>query len=200
MAMAVTRHLPGLPALNPAQSVLIRDVVDAYSISGAQYLHLDRDAGSIEANQSADFVVLYRDILALPDAGNADAAARTKVRATYLRGPQVYQQTTRWAADHERRVAADRRRAPRWTAAGVAGRSCGSRPCRCRRAAPAAGMPQRRDGAPPPRLGLLRGRRRHRPSAANCLVAGPASQGRMPAGPAPRLDRGADRRITFPSR
>ena len=79
MSLAVTRHLPGKPALTPAQSIPIRDVVDAYTISGARYLGRDTEAGSIEAGKSADFIVLDRDIFALSDAGKADDVARTQV-------------------------------------------------------------------------------------------------------------------------
>ncbi len=95
MAMAVTRHGPGQPALNAAESVPLRDVLDAYTINGARHLHLDRDAGSLEAGKSADFVVVDQDILALADAGHAEAVAKTKVLATYFKGAEVYRRRAR---------------------------------------------------------------------------------------------------------
>ena len=91
MSLAVTRHLPGKPALTPAQSIPIRDVVDAYTISGARYLGRDTEAGSIEAGKSADFIVLDRDIFALSDAGKADDVARTQVLETWFMGKAVYE-------------------------------------------------------------------------------------------------------------
>jgi predicted amidohydrolase YtcJ len=90
MAMAVTRAIAGQPPLHAAESVPIRDVLDAYTISGARHLHMDRDAGSLEAGKSADFVVVDQDILALADAGHADTVARTRVLSTYFKGAEVY--------------------------------------------------------------------------------------------------------------
>ncbi len=92
MALAVTRRLPGQPALNPAQAVSLREAIDAYTINGAKYLNLDKDAGSIEVGKSADLVVLNQDILALADAGKADDIVNTKVLETYFMGKEVYRQ------------------------------------------------------------------------------------------------------------
>jgi predicted amidohydrolase YtcJ len=69
MQMAVARAFNGHRALNPAQRISLRDVIDAYTINGAQYLNLDRVAGSIEKGKSADFILLDQDILALADGG-----------------------------------------------------------------------------------------------------------------------------------
>jgi predicted amidohydrolase YtcJ len=91
MAVAVTRAIPGQPPLNIAQSVPLRDVIDAYTINGAQYLKRDKVAGSIEAGKSADFIVLDRDILALADGGKAAEVAKTKVLETFFMGAKVYQ-------------------------------------------------------------------------------------------------------------
>ncbi len=95
MAMAVTRRTPGQPAFNPAEAVSIRDAIEAYTINGAKYLNLDKDAGSIEVGKSADMVVLNQDILALADAGKADDIVKTKVLETYFMGKEVYRQPGR---------------------------------------------------------------------------------------------------------
>lgn len=93
MALAVTRRLPGHPvALNPKQSIPIRDVLDAYTRNGAEYLFLSREAGSIEAGKSADFIVVDQDILSLGDSGHAERIAKTRVLSTYFQGKRVYQQ------------------------------------------------------------------------------------------------------------
>jgi predicted amidohydrolase YtcJ len=90
MSMAVTRALPGQPALNASEAISIRDVIDAYTIAGARFLSTDKDAGSLEVGKSGDFIVLDRDILALADAGQAAQAAGTKVLSTYFMGNRVY--------------------------------------------------------------------------------------------------------------
>ena len=90
MAMAVTRHLPGRPRLNAAQSIPIRDAIDAYTINGARYLNRNAQAGSLEVGKSADFVVLDRDILALADIGRAEDIAKTQVLETWFMGKKVY--------------------------------------------------------------------------------------------------------------
>jgi predicted amidohydrolase YtcJ len=94
MAMAVTRRLPAKPALNPAQSVPLRDAIDAYTINGARYVGREQVAGSIEAGKSADFVVLDRDILALADGGRSEDVATTHVLETWFMGKAVYVRRT----------------------------------------------------------------------------------------------------------
>lgn len=90
MARAVTRTLPGLPALSPEQSVPLRDAIDAYTVNGAEMLYLRDVAGSIEVGKSADFIELDRDILALADGGHAAEVADARVLATWFRGVKVY--------------------------------------------------------------------------------------------------------------
>jgi hypothetical protein len=90
IGMAVSRRLPGRPPLNSAQSVPVRDAIDAYTINGARYLERDREAGSLEVGKSADFIVLDRDVLALGDGGRADDILKTKVLETWFQGKRVY--------------------------------------------------------------------------------------------------------------
>ena len=56
MAMAVTRRLPGQPALGPQHRITLPEVIEAYTISGAQMLNIAADAGSLELGKSADFI------------------------------------------------------------------------------------------------------------------------------------------------
>jgi predicted amidohydrolase YtcJ len=90
MSRAVTRALPGLPPLNPQQSISLRDVIDAYTINGARMLNLQKETGSLEVGKSADFILLDRDILALAGAGHPESVADTKVLGTWFRGHKVY--------------------------------------------------------------------------------------------------------------
>ena len=90
MERAVTRSLHGLPPLNSAQRIGIRDVIDAYTINGARYLNRDGEAGSIEVGKSADFIVLDRDILALADGGRPQQIGRTRVLETWFMGRRVF--------------------------------------------------------------------------------------------------------------
>ena len=94
MAVAVTRRVPGLPPLNPAQSIPIRDALDSYTINGARYLNIDREAGSIEPGKSADFIIVDRDILKLADEGRADDIAGTHVLETWFMGRRVFRRPT----------------------------------------------------------------------------------------------------------
>ncbi|HLN49536.1 MAG TPA: amidohydrolase family protein [Steroidobacteraceae bacterium] len=90
MAVGVTRRLPGQQPQNPSQAVSIRDLIDAYTINGARFLHRDEVAGSLEAGKSADFIVVDRDILRLADSGHAEDIMRTQVLETWFQGKQVY--------------------------------------------------------------------------------------------------------------
>jgi predicted amidohydrolase YtcJ len=90
MALAVTRRHPGEPALNPKQTISIRDVLDAYTINGARFLRRGAVAGSLEAGKSADFIVLDRDILRLAGDGRADDIAGTRVLETWFEGRRVF--------------------------------------------------------------------------------------------------------------
>lgn len=90
MSRAVTRRLPGGHALNAQQSISIRDVIDAYTISGARFLGRETEAGSLEVGKSGDFIVLNQDILALADAGRADDIRNTDVLETWFRATRIY--------------------------------------------------------------------------------------------------------------
>ena len=90
MATALTRRVPGKPALNPQQGITLPEVLEAYTISGAQQLNLAAVAGSLEVGKSADFIVLDHDLFKLAASGHADDIAKTHVLGTWFRGRQVY--------------------------------------------------------------------------------------------------------------
>jgi hypothetical protein len=90
MSFAVTRSVTGGHALNPAQAISIREVIDAYTSSGARFLGREQETGSIEVGKSGDFIVLDQDILRLADQGHADDIRRTGVLETWFIGKEVY--------------------------------------------------------------------------------------------------------------
>jgi predicted amidohydrolase YtcJ len=90
MARAVSRALPGQPALNPAQRVTLIDALDSYTINGARFLGWGDEAGSLEVGKSADFIILDRDIFAAAARGDYASIEGTRVRETWFRGSRVY--------------------------------------------------------------------------------------------------------------
>ena len=90
MQLGVTRAEPGKPPANPWEQLTIRDLIDAYTLHGAQAMGRADEFGSLEVGKSADFILLDQDILALADAGHADAIGKTKVVETWFKGQKVY--------------------------------------------------------------------------------------------------------------
>ncbi|QUD86572.1 amidohydrolase [Phenylobacterium montanum] len=90
MQLGLTRAEPGLPPATPSERLTVRDVVDAYTIHGAQAMGRADEYGSLEVGKSADFILLDQDILALGDAGHADQIGKTKVLETWFKGQKVY--------------------------------------------------------------------------------------------------------------
>ena len=90
MQIGVTRAEPGLPPATPPERLGVRDVVDAYTLHGAQAMGRADEFGSLEVGKSADFILLDQDILALGDNGHADQIGKTKVLETWFKGRKVY--------------------------------------------------------------------------------------------------------------
>jgi predicted amidohydrolase YtcJ len=87
MEHAITRSEGrGRPALLPEQSLLLQDMVDAYTINAAYALKQDATTGSIEVGKRGDFIVLDRDIFSI----DPYQLHETRVRSTYLDGREVY--------------------------------------------------------------------------------------------------------------
>lgn len=86
MQFAVTRALPGLPPLNPAQALQLPEVVAAYTIDGARALGRQDEIGSLAVGKSADLVVLDRDIFAVP----IEQVGATRVLQTWFQGTVVF--------------------------------------------------------------------------------------------------------------
>jgi predicted amidohydrolase YtcJ len=76
--------------LCPQLDIVDFDEIDAYSISGARFLRREKEAGSIQACKSGDFIVLNQDILKLADAGQAEDIRNTAVLETWFMGKRVY--------------------------------------------------------------------------------------------------------------
>ena len=90
MAVALTRRQNVPERLNAAQGISIREVLDAYTITGARFLGREREIGSLEVGKSADFIVLDQNVLALAEHAQADQIAATHVLETWFMGREVY--------------------------------------------------------------------------------------------------------------
>ena len=90
ISRALTRRIPGGEPLNASQAIGIEDALMAYTLNGARWLGIDRDAGTLEAGKSADFVILDRNPLTLAASGRAVDIEKTKVLETWFQGRPVY--------------------------------------------------------------------------------------------------------------
>jgi predicted amidohydrolase YtcJ len=71
---------------NPAQRVSLDTLLRAYTIEGATLNHRERDTGSLEVGKAADFIILDRDLFAIPP----EDIGETRVLATFVDGVQVH--------------------------------------------------------------------------------------------------------------
>ncbi len=74
--------------LHPEHAITRMEAVRMYTINNAFLLRLDEETGSLEAGKQADFIVLDRDILTVPENEISDI----QVLETYLAGRPVYGQ------------------------------------------------------------------------------------------------------------
>jgi predicted amidohydrolase YtcJ len=87
--VGMTRRDPmdaGAPVWNPAQRVSLDTLLRAYTIEGATLNHRERDTGSLEVGKAADFIILDRDLFAIPP----EDIGKTRVLATFVDGVQVH--------------------------------------------------------------------------------------------------------------
>src|SRR5262245_44168180 len=88
MATAVMRQARWYEGkLHPEEALSREQALRFYTINNARILFLDEIAGSLEAGKLADFVVLDRDLLTVPE----DQLASTHVLRTYFEGKLVFQ-------------------------------------------------------------------------------------------------------------
>jgi len=87
---AVTRQDPSDPendmVLNEKHKFTLPAAIQMYTINGAHIMHLEEITGSIEEGKSADFIVIDRDIFAIP----LNEIMNTKILQTFFEGNQVY--------------------------------------------------------------------------------------------------------------
>jgi len=76
---------PGV--LNPAEAVDLTTALRIFTRNGAEALYTADSTGSIEPGKSADFIVLDRDLFAIPPEEISD----TKVLRTVFRGRTVFE-------------------------------------------------------------------------------------------------------------
>ena len=87
--VGMTRRDPmdaGASVWNPAQRVSLDTLLRAYTIEGATLNHRERDTGSLEVGKAADFIILDRDLFAIPP----EDIGKTQVLATFVDGVQVH--------------------------------------------------------------------------------------------------------------
>src|SRR5262245_48033193 len=66
--------------------VSLDTLLRAYTIEGATLNHRERDTGSLEVGKAADFIILDRDLFAIPP----EDIGETRVLATFVEGVQVH--------------------------------------------------------------------------------------------------------------
>ena len=87
--VGMTRRDPtdaGASVWNPAQRISLDTLLRAYTIEGATLNHRERDTGSLEVGKAADFIILDRDLFAIPP----EDIGETRVLATFVDGVQVH--------------------------------------------------------------------------------------------------------------
>lgn len=88
--VAITRQDPYTndgPVLNADERVDLATMIDAYTINGAYTMSLEDKQGSIEVGKRADFVILDRNLFAIPSSEISDV----RVTMTVFDGRTVYQ-------------------------------------------------------------------------------------------------------------
>ena len=85
----VTRQPPGGGGepLGASQRITLEQAIDIFTRQGARKQNFDHATGTIERGKLADFIVLDRDIFAVP----ITDVHRTKVLMTYIGGEKVYE-------------------------------------------------------------------------------------------------------------
>ena len=88
--VAVTRQDPLDPendmVLNEKHKFSLPAAIQMYTINGAHIMHLEEITGSIEDGKSADFIIIDRDVFAVP----LNEIMNTKILQTFFEGNQVY--------------------------------------------------------------------------------------------------------------
>ncbi|GAB3111600.1 amidohydrolase [Aestuariicella hydrocarbonica] len=88
---AVTRAGENDVVWNASERLPIYDILDAYTIHGAQALQQSDIVGSLEVGKKADFAVLDQNIIELANDGQADKIGDTQVLTTVFNGQLVFE-------------------------------------------------------------------------------------------------------------
>lgn len=88
METLVTRQVPGGGGeiLGAAERITLKQAFDMFTRQSANQLYLGQSTGTLETGKRADFVVVDRDIFAVP----ITQVGQTKVLMTYIDGEKVY--------------------------------------------------------------------------------------------------------------
>ena len=71
----------------PSERVSRQDLLAAYTIASAYVNHREREAGSLEVGNAADFIIVDRNVLTIA----ANLIGQTRVLNTFVDGVEVYQ-------------------------------------------------------------------------------------------------------------
>lgn len=89
MQVGITRQPiadPKAPAWIPEERVTLPEMLAAYTINGAFANHLEKITGSLEPGKAADFIILDRNLFAIP----VHDLVNTRVLRTFLEGREVH--------------------------------------------------------------------------------------------------------------
>ncbi len=86
---------PDLPSWLPDERVPLETLLKAYTIGGAWINRSEKETGSLEPGKAGDFIIVDRDILAIPIL----EVGKTQVLSTYIDGKRVFQREPGVASD-----------------------------------------------------------------------------------------------------
>ena len=99
---AALTHPANQPVAGDASPALdLEKMLEAYTVEGAFINHREKETGSLQAGKAADFIVIDRNLFAIPP----EEIGETKVLATFVDGKQVFRKGAGRPSKRRRRTA-----------------------------------------------------------------------------------------------